>query len=402
MIRLFVKNHKDVRNPAVHTSYGRMAGLVGIVCNLLLASGKLTAGILSGSIAITADAVNNLSDMASSVITLVGFKLSEKPADEEHPFGHARFEYIAGLIVALLVLIIGVELGQSSISKILSPRPVSFGWLSIVVLVVSILVKMWMAVFNRKIGILISSSALQATFVDSRNDVVATSAVLLAVLVGHFTGLNLDGWVGALVALFILYSGVSLVRETLNPLLGSAPDPEFVNYIDNKISSYPGVLGTHDLIVHDYGPGNRFASAHVEMDAGVDVMKSHDTIDTIERDFWQQDNLHLIIHYDPIETNESDSAILRRRIVRLVRKVDPALTIHDFRKSRDEEGAVHYSFDVVVPVESHLSDEEWQERIKDEIQNNGEAVAVQIQIDRSYAPIAAKSRAGAESEEMQE
>lgn len=386
LVRFFVKDYEDIKNPKVHTAYGQLAGWVGIVCNLLLASAKLLASMLSGSLAIVADAVNNFSDAASSVITLVGFKLAAKPADKEHPFGHARFEYIAGLAVAILVLVIGVELGRGSIEKIISPTPVEFSPVTFIVLVLSICIKLWMAVFNRSLGKRIGSSTLQATFADSRNDVISTTAVLAAAIVAHFTGLNLDGWMGLGVALFILFSGVGLVKDTLDPLLGAAPSPELVQHVADKINSYKGVLGTHDLMVHDYGPGRRFASAHVEMSTKMDVLLSHDIIDNIERDFLEQDGIHLVLHFDPIVTGEAAVSDARAWVAQQVKTIDECLTIHDLRLV---EGPSHtnYVFDVVVPPGFEMAEEELLKRIEAAVQKGDKPIHTVVTVDQSYAPV---------------
>lgn len=386
LVQFFLKDNRDPKDPAVYARYGKLAGWVGIVCNLLLAGVKLLSGILSGSIAVTADAVNNLSDAASSVITLAGFKLASKPADKEHPFGHARFEYIAGLAVAVMILVIGVELAKSSVQKIMEPTPVEFGWLSLLILLLAIIIKVWMAFFNRSIGRRIGSSTLEATSIDSRNDAITTTALLVAALIARFTGLKLDGWMGLAVAVFILVSGIGIVKDTLNPLIGEAPDPELVRQVAEKIKAYPGVLGTHDLIVHDYGPGRRFASAHVEMDSRSDVLKSHDIIDNIERDFLQNDNIHLIIHYDPIVVGNGEVDSTRNWVLQQVKKLDERFSIHDFRML---EGPSHinYIFDVVVPQEYEMSDEELEKNIQAAVQHGKKPVYVVLTIDRSYAPI---------------
>ena len=386
LIKWFVKNADATENPDVRLAYGRMAGVVGIVCNLLLAASKLAVGLFSGSISIAADAVNNLSDTASSVITLAGFRMASKPADKEHPFGHARFEYIAGLSVAILIMVIGIELAKSSFARILSPAPVRYNAVALAVLGLSILVKLWMALFNRSIGRRIHSPALIATFADSRNDVVATAAVLAAAAVAWATGLSLDGWMGLAVAAFVLVSGALLVRDTLNPLLGEAPDPELVKYVGDKIKSYSGVLGTHDLIVHDYGPGRRFASAHVEMSSEQDVMHSHDTIDNIEQDFLQNDNIHLIIHYDPVETGDEEVNTARGFAARAVAAIDSRMTIHDFRMV---DGPTHtnYIFDVVAPVEMELDEDALREQIEAALQHGTKKINAVVTVDRSYAPI---------------
>lgn len=355
LIRLFVKNHENTRDPAVRGAYGRMAGVVGIFCNLLLFAGKFIAGTVFGSIAIAADAINNLSDASSNIVSLIGFKLAEKPADEDHPYGHARFEYLAGLAVAVMVLVIGVELAKNSLDKILHPTPVVFSWLSVAVLAASILVKLWMALFNTHIGKLIDSSTLQATAADSRNDVLSTGAVLLATLISRFTPLELDGWMGLAVAVFILYSGAGLIKETLDPLLGQAPDEALVHYIHDKVMSYPGVLGTHDLMVHDYGPGRQFASAHVEMPGEGDAFEHHEILDTIEHDIKRQMGIGITLHCDPIATTGDD---LRGWVKRGIMQIDPALSIHDLH---EHDGFV--SFDLVRPDGFDISDEELLELV---------------------------------------
>ncbi len=385
LIRFFVKDAQNTAQPAVRAQYGRLAGWVGIVCNLLLAAAKMLVGLASGSIAIVADAVNNLSDFASSVITLVGFKLAAKPADEEHPFGHARFEYIAGFCVAILVMVVGLELGKSSLDKIIAPTPVFYQPASLVVLAVSVAVKLWMAFFNRNVGRRISSGALAATFADSRNDALSTSAVLLAVLAASFTGLALDGWIGLAVAVFILISGGRLVKEMLDPILGEAPDSALVAHIDNVISATPGVLGTHDLIVHDYGPRRRFASAHVEMDSALDVLESHDIIDKIERQF-ANEGLNLVIHHDPVDLGASTLARAREQVLRQVTALDSRLSIHDFRIVQGHNH-LNYLFDVLAPEDYPDSDEELTKKIAVAIQPHHGFIHAKIHIDRSYAAI---------------
>ncbi|OUP02695.1 cation-efflux pump [Anaerofilum sp. An201] len=348
LLRRFVRGYPDVSRPESRTACGNMAGAVGIVCNLLLCGFKFLAGIVTGSVAISADAVNNLSDASSSIITLLGFRMSAKPADAEHPYGHGRTEYLSGLAVSVMILLIGLELVKSSVEKILHPAPIEAGVLPVVILSVSILVKLWMAAFNRKLGRLIASPALEATAADSRNDVISTGAVLAATLLQMAFHWQLDGWMGLAVALFILYSGWGLVKDAIAPLLGQAPDPELVAHILEVTREYPGVLGIHDLIVHDYGPGRRFASLHVEMDAAGDVLRSHDIIDQIERRFLAQDGLHVIIHYDPIVTGDGQTAYARDYLARAVKSIDPRLTIHDLRMV---PGHTHTNliFDLVVP-----------------------------------------------------
>ena len=386
LVRLFIKNRRDTTNPAVRAAYGNLASWVGIFCNLLLCTGKFLAGTLSGSISIAADAVNNLSDASSSVVSLIGFKLGARPADEEHPYGHARFEYLAGLAVAVMVLVIGVELLKSSAEKILHPAPVTFSWVAMGVLAASIAVKLWMALFNRTLGRRINSGSLIATAADSRNDVLTTSAALIASLVSHFIHVELDGWMGVAVALFILYSGVGLIKDTIDPLLGVAPDPELVKHIHDKIMSYPGVLGTHDLMVHDYGPGRQFASVHVELAAEDDVMKSHELIDDIERDFLKNDRLPVVIHFDPIVTSDAQVGDMRRWLADAVKTIDPGLTIHDLRMV---PGKTHTNviFDCVTPPGFAMGSARLKEAIEKLVREKDPNYFCVITVESSFAAV---------------
>lgn len=348
LVKLFIKNADDIKNPAVRSAYGKFAGLVGIICNFILFVLKLAVGILFGSIAITADAINNLSDASSSVVTLIGFKLAEKPADNDHPYGHARIEYLSGLVVSVMILVIGFELVKTSIDKIINPTPVEFTLITLLVLVASILLKLWMSFFNKKLGRLIDSTTLSATSADSQNDVITTGAVLLAALIAHFSGINIDGYAGFAVAIFIIYSGIGIAKDTISPLLGEAPDPALVKYIADKVLAVDGVLGIHDLMVHDYGPQKCFASAHIEMSAAEDVMHSHDIIDTIERRLLKEDNIHLVVHYDPILCDDEEIKQLKNDVLSILKNIDPCITMHDFRTVK---GPLHTNliFDVVVP-----------------------------------------------------
>ncbi|MBE6982584.1 MAG: cation transporter [Ruminococcaceae bacterium] len=310
--------------------------------------GKLIIGTLSGSLSITADAMNNLSDAASSVVTLAGFKLAEKPADEDHPYGHARFEYLSGLAVAALILIIGFELGKTSVEKILSPTPVTVSVSLVLVLVCSILVKLWLSLFNSKLGRHIQSSALQATATDSRNDCISTGAVLLAAALEYATGWPVDGYMGLAVAIFILYSGINVGKETISPLLGEAASPELRQVIQDIVSSHPAVLGFHDLMVHDYGPGQRFASLHVEMDQREDPLLCHEIIDNLERRCLKEHNIHLVIHYDPVVTDDPVTEALRQQVITILTGIDPRLNIHDFRMVSGT-GHTNLIFDLSLP-----------------------------------------------------
>lgn len=348
LVRIFIKNHTKTSDPKVRSAYGKLAGIVGILCNLLLFGGKVFVGWLSGSVAITADAMNNLSDASSSLVTLLGFKLAERPADEEHPYGHARMEYLSGLAVAALILVIGVELGRNSLDKILHPQEVEFSLVTLLVLLGSIVVKLWMSWFCGTLGKRIDSMTLRATAADSRNDVISTAAVLLGCLAGHFFHWKIDGWIGMAVALFIVWSGCKIAKETISPLLGEGADPELARQIKTLILSHERVLGIHDLMVHDYGPGRCFASVHAEMDVEQDPLECHDIIDDIERDALKELKVHLVIHYDPIVTNDEELNHMRGLIQERLADIDSSLTMHDFRMVRGP-GHTNLIFDLEVP-----------------------------------------------------
>ena len=349
LLRTFIKNSDHSEDPKVRAAIGILSGIVGIVCNVLLCGGKLAVGIATGSVSITADAMNNLSDATSSVVTMLGFRLAERPADEEHPFGHARYEYLSGLAVSALILIIGVELAKSSLDKVLHPAAVEFGWTTAAVLVGSILVKLWMSLFNTRLSKTIHSATLAATAADSRNDVITTSAVLLAALIEHFTAFRADGWMGLAVSCFILYSGVGLAKD-ISPLLGENADPELREKIVDNIRACPKVLGFHDLMVHDYGPGQRFASIHVEMDRREDPMECHEIIDDLERECLKSHGVHLVIHYDPVVTNDPELDRMHVRVEQLLHTYDIRLGVHDFRMVPGK-GHVNLIFDVVLPTD---------------------------------------------------
>ena len=350
LIRCFIKRPDDVKDAAVRTAYGNLASLVGMACNILLCIGKLLAGTLFGSIAIMADALNNLSDASSNVVSLIGFRLAAKAPDAEHPYGHARYEYLAGLVVSVTILAIGLSLLKESALKVLHPTPVAFSWLSIGVLAASILVKLWLSGFNRAVGKKIDSETLMATAADSRNDVLTTGAVLLSTILCSLTGYGIiDGIMGVGVAAFILWSGWGLVMDTLSPLLGESPSPELVEHIERTVMSYPGVLGMHDLMVHDYGPGHQFASLHVEFPAETDPLTAHDVIDNIENDFLKKDRLQVTIHYDPIVTADASVGVLRARLQEHARQLDPQLSIHDLRIVPGDSHT-NVLFDLVFPA----------------------------------------------------
>lgn len=386
LVRLFVKNYEQAQLPEVRASYGKLSGMVGIVYNVLLFAAKFILGTITASVAITADAFNNLGDASSGIVSFLGFKMASRPADKEHPYGHARYEYLAGLTVCVLILVIGVELLKESFGKIVHPEPVNFSWVTIGVLVLAIGVKLWLAVFNRTLGKKISSQTLLATAADSRNDVIATGAVIIATVLSHVTKLSLDGYMGLLVALFILYSGVNLVKETLDPILGKAADEDLVREIEKRILSYPGVYGTHDLMIHDYGPGRQFGSVHVEVAAEEDVLKSHDMVDNIERDFLKELNIHLIVHMDPIITKDESVNNLRHWLAKEVKKVHEELTIHDLRVVPGETHT-NVIFDCVVPRGLEKSDEEIKEAIDLLVKETYPTYYCVITVDHSYTEV---------------
>lgn len=348
---------------------GRRAGIIGIIANIFLCASKLTVGAIAGSVSITADALNNLTDASSSVVTLLGFKLAEKPADEDHPYGHARFEYLSALAVAVMILFIGFELAKSSVAKIFQPEAVNFGWITACVLLGSMAVKLWLSFYNLRLGRKIQSDTLLATAADSRNDVVATGAVLASGLLEHFTGWQIDGYVGTLVAAFILFSGISMAKTTISPLLGEAADPELREQILDQIRSDPLVLGHHDLMVHDYGPGRRFASVHVEMDRREDPLRCHEIIDNLERECLDSHGIHLVIHYDPVVTDDPELDRLRTIVNEHLTKFDPRLLTHDFRMV-EGQGHTNLIFDIALPMELSGSEGKIRRFLDESLENN--------------------------------
>lgn len=347
----------------IRARIGKLSGAVGIICNCLLAAGKLIVGHMTSSMSITADGLNNLSDGASSIVTLLGFKLAEKPADRKHPYGHARIEYIAGLTVAVMILFIGLELGKSSVQKFINPEPIEFSFTAVWVLFASILVKLFMMLFNLKMGRRINSNALLATAADSRNDVMTTSAVLAASIVEHFYDVRIDGVMGIAVSLFILYSGIKLAGETMSPLLGEGANPELQKQITDYINGCPMVLGCHDLMVHDYGPGRRYASIHVEIDKNEDPMACHARIDRMERECLKNYGTHLVIHYDPVVTDDPEVNSTKRLVNTIIKVRDGRLTIHDFRMKDDGE-SVKMSFDMILPEDLRGQEQSIKETVE--------------------------------------
>ena len=381
ILRIFIRDHKNTEDPAVRDKCGRVAGAVGIVTNFLLFLMKIIVGTVFHSVSVTADAVNNLTDSGSSVVTLIGFKMASKPADEKHPFGHARIEYLSGVIVSFIVIFLGLQLGMSSIEKVLTPEENALTPVALVVLVISILAKLWQCLFYRKVGRMIKSESVEATSKDSRNDVIATSVVLLGAVITMLTGVNLDGYMGAAVALFIVFSGVQLTISTADPLLGQAPEGELVQTITEKMLSYPGIIGMHDLAVHNYGVGRCFASAHCEVDAKNDILVSHDLIDNIERDFSRDLGIHMVIHLDPVIVGDARTDALHCKVQSLVTALYPTVTIHDFRVIW---GVTHSNivFDAAVPFSVKDSDAVITKKLEAEIQKLDPDYRTVVTIDR--------------------
>ena len=360
---------------------GKMTGFIGVLCNLLLAGSKLVIGKLAASTSITADGLNNLSDAASSIVTLLGFKLAEKPADKEHPYGHARFEYLASLVVAAMILVIGFELAKTSVLKLIHPASIEFSMLMIIVLIGSILVKLWMMFFYRKMGDKIQSNTLFAAAADSRNDVLTTAAVLAATVVEHISGWKIDGLMGGLVSVFIIVSGISLAKDTISPLLGEGANTGLREQLIGYISSCPLVLGCHDLLVHDYGPGRQYASIHVEIDKKIDPMVCHDEIDRIERECLNRFGVHMVIHYDQVITDDAELDQMHHQVLTILQQIDAEITIHDFRV-HTHEGKKELVFDMVVPSEWQGQEKNIVRELTERLQKeNKETYLIKITFD---------------------
>ena len=348
LVRRFVKNHEDTENPDVRTAYGILSSVVGIFCNVLLFGVKMTIGTLMRSMAVMADAFNNLSDAASSVIGFVGVKMANKPADKDHPFGHGRMEYIAALIVSFLVIEVGITFFKSSIEKIRNPEELAFSWISFIILALSVGVKLWLSVFNRVLGRRIDSKVMLATAADSMGDVITTTATLVSIIVCRFSGVNIDGVVGLIVSIVVIMSGISIARDTLEPLIGKGVDPKLYGEIKELVESYDGIVGTHDLIVHNYGPGRSMASIHAEVPRDVDIETSHEIIDRAERDVSKKLGLFLVIHMDPVEVHDARVLAIKEKLGRVLHALDDRLTFHDFRVVFGKE-QINLIFDLVVP-----------------------------------------------------
>ncbi len=384
LVKTLIKDYADVNEPAVRRRYGQLSGGVGIFLNFLLFASKLAAGLLTSSIAITADAFNNLSDAASSAFTFIGFRLAGRRADSSHPFGHGRMEYLTGLVISLLILLVGVELAKTSVQKIFQPEEVQFSAASVVILVCAICIKLWISLFNRDLSRRIGSPAMAATAADALTDTVATAAVLFSTLAERFFGLHIDAWTGILVAVFIFRTGWEAAKDTLDPLLGQSPDPGLVEKIRETVTAHPQILGMHDLVIHDYGPGRAMMSFHAEVPVDGDIMVLHDTIDGMERELRDKFGIETTIHMDPIANNDARTNETRDRVAALVREIDPGISIHDFRMTA---GPMHTNliFDIVVPFDSGLSDEQAERAVREAVESlEGGTYYAVLRIDHAY------------------
>ncbi len=383
LANIFIGNNSDTSSPHIRQKYGVLCGAVGIFLNILLFAGKFLAGIISNSIAITADAFNNLSDAGSSLVTLFGFRMAGQKPDPDHPFGHGRIEYLSGFLVSIAILFMAFELVRTSIDKIIHPQPVTFSILSVMILLVSILVKVYMAYYNKSIGKKIDSTAMNATALDSLSDVLATSVVLIATLVGHYTSLQIDGYCGVIVGLFIFYAGYSAAKDTISPLLGQPPNPDFVKNVEEIVMSYDLVLGIHDMVVHDYGPGRVMLSLHAEVSADGNILVLHDMIDNIEHRLHNELHCEAVIHMDPIIINDEQTNTLKKQVTEILSTHYPEVGFHDLRIV---EGPTHTNilFDIVVPFDYKHSDDEIMDSLRQELNKINNTYQTIIQIDRAY------------------
>ncbi len=384
LAKIFIPNPNDYMDANVRKKYGMIAGIVGIVLNIILAIAKFIAGVISGAISIMADAFNNLSDAGASIVSLVGFCLGDKKPDSDHPFGHGRMEYISGLIVSFIIIVMGFELGKSSVNKIIHPEPVDTGNLAIIILIIAIAVKLYMHFYNKVYGKRINSSAMKATAVDSLSDAIATSVVLIALLISRYTGVNIDGYAGIVVALFIFYAGIRSVKDTIDPLLGQAPDPDFVRSIRDIVATYPDIVGIHDLIVHDYGPGRRIISLHGEVSENGNIVELHEIIDSCERELTEKLGCMATIHMDPITINNARVDALKMEILNKIKEFDAKVTIHDFRVV-DGPGRTNIIFDAVLPNGSKVTEKQLKTRLDKIIEELPGNCAGVITIDRQFS-----------------
>ena len=382
LIKLFIKDSKNTNDPVVRKRYGYLGAFTGIVLNIFLFLGKLIAGILSGGIAVIADAFNNLSDAGSSIMTFVGFRMAGMPADNEHPYGHGRMEYVSGIIISFIIMMMGFELGKSSIEKIFSPEKSEFSVLAVCVLGVSLLVKLWMALFNTKLGRKIDSGTMKAAAADSLSDCISTSVVIICMFIQLFTGVDLDAYAGIVVALFILYTGFSTFRESLTPLLGTKPKKELVDEIEETVMSYPGIVGVHDLMVHDYGVGRMVISLHAEVSCTMDIMNAHELIDLIEDDLREKYRCSVTIHMDPVVVNDEKINSIKAVVLDIINEIDGSLTIHDFRMT-DGVSRINVIFDLVTPFGFRYKDSELSAMVKGMIAQKDQRLNAVITVERS-------------------
>lgn len=384
LLKYFVKDYKNTSNPKVRGAYSMLSGYIGVICNISLFIIKLIGGFVINSISVTADAFNNLSDAASSIVTLVGTKISQKPADKEHPFGHGRSEYIAAFIVAFLVLQVGLTCLKSAFGKILKPEPVLFHLGILILLIVSVLIKLWLALFNKKMAQKINSSVLKATGTDAFGDVLITSVTIISILIGKFTGLKIDGWMGAIVSLVVLLAGFNIAKETLEPLLGEAIDKETYDKITKKVEGYKGILGCHDLIIHNYGPSHIMATIHVEVESKENLEGVHEIIDKIERDILREIGIFIVIHVDPVNLEDEDSQIRKKEVIAVIKEIEPEVSIHDFRII-DEQDKLKLIFDMVLPYSyGEKEKERLLGKIEDSVKSINNNYELVITIDNSF------------------
>lgn len=382
LIKLFVKDSKNTSDPVVRKRYGYLGAFTGIVLNILLFLGKLIAGILSGGIAVIADAFNNLSDAGSSIMTFVGFKMAGMPADSEHPYGHGRMEYVSGIIISFIIMMMGFELGKSSVEKIFSPEKSEFSIMAVCVLGASLLVKLWMALFNTKLGKRIDSNTMKAAAADSLSDCISTSVVIICMFIQLFTGFDLDAYAGIVVALFILYTGFNTFRESLTPLLGTKPKKELVDEIENTVMSYPGIVGVHDLMVHDYGVGKMVISLHAEVSCTMNIMNAHELIDLIEDDLREKYRCSVTIHMDPVVVNDEKVDEIKKTVLDIIKGIDNSLTIHDFRIT-DGVSRINVIFDLVTPFGFRYNDGELASMVKNAVSEKDNRLNAVITVERS-------------------
>ena len=363
IIKTFVPDYEHPEKPKVRSRYGNVASIVGILCNVLLFLGKIIVGTIAHSVSITADAINNLSDFSSSIVSFIVFKLASRPADEDHPYGHGRYEYLAGLFISVFITVIGVEIFKSGLEKVIRPGPVDYSLPAFIVMLFSVLIKLWMMLFYRKTGKAINSQTLLASAADSRNDVLTTVAVFLSALFTYYTKINLDGYMAMLVSVFVIINGFSLIKDTIDPILGKAPDSDYITKVRRKISAYPGVIDTHDLMVHDYGPHRLYATVHVEMDADIDSIEAHRIITQIQKDFWEDEGVHMSIHYEPVAVRSNRNEQIRQELNGLLAKLNPGLSIHDLHiiPGKDKTRLI---FDLIKPEDMDLDNDVLKEKVK--------------------------------------